>query len=316
MTTPTIIATGLACLDVMDDRSGYPPQLTAGGFPNALILLCQRGWNSIPIAVLGLDRAGDYLMQEFLDWKLDTRFIDRRVNVHTPIYILYHRNGGHYFGKECPGCHTPFPPYEPVQPGYIAVIRDSLPKTIDVCYFDKVSPAALDLAALCRERSARVMFEPNRIENEDLFRRSVAVSDIVKYSRERRDRIQDFTDAIPVPLEIETAGAEGLYYRIARQGESREWRFLPACQVSNFVDAAGAGDWLTTTLLATLVPGNSFEAQLNCLDRIEEILRMGQQASAYNCQFAGARGALYTDRRLLRGNDYCPYCMGKPVEKK
>lgn len=316
MTTPTIIATGLACLDVMNDRSGFPPQLTAGGFPNALILLRQKGWNTIPIAVLGDDRAGDYLMQEFLDWGLDIRFVERRANVRTPIYVLYHRNGGHCFGKECPNCHTPFPPYEPVQPDTIAAIRDSLPKTIDVCYFDKVSQAALDLAVLCRERSACVMFEPNRIENDDLFYRSVAVSDIVKYSRERRDRIRDFTDAISVPLEIETAGAEGLYYRLARQGRSREWCFLPARPVPHFVDAAGAGDWLTATLLASLIPGNSFKAHLDRLDRIEEFLREGQQASAYNCQFAGARGALYDRRSSLRGNDYCPYCMGTPVERK
>lgn len=308
----SIIATGLACLDVMDVNASNPPKLSTGGFPNALIILKQKGWDSIPIVDLGQDRAGDYIIEEFLNWELDLRFTKRKADILTPIYILHHRNGGHFYGKECPHCHSPFPLYTtPISTQQADEIVHRLPDRVNAFYFDKVSPAALRLAQSCKDRSALVIFEPNRIEDEDLFRRSVAISDMVKYSRERRAGVQAITDPVPIPLEIETAGGEGLLYRTAVSFERSEWRFLPSIPATNFVDAAGSGDWLTASLINRFGDKNSFLPILRDRDPLEAAFIDGQKASAYNCQFAGARGALYANRPMLRGDDYCPFCNRK-----
>jgi len=307
----TILATGLACLDVMDADSSEPPKLSAGGFPNALIILKQRGWNSIPAVDLGRDRAGDYVLEEFRQWELDLRFTRQIPERQTPIYVLCHQNGGHFYGKDCPYCLTRFPLFTPISLERAEEIRDSLPDTIHVFYFDKVSQAAIQLAQRCRERSALVVFEPNRIDDEELFRQSVAIADIMKYSRERRAGVQAVTDFIPIPLEIETAGSEGLLYRATQSNHRSEWRFLPSIPVQDFVDAAGAGDWLTAALIDRLAGDGDFYSKIDDCCQLEAAFIDGQRESAYNCRFAGARGSLYNHRSMLRGDDFCPFCRGQ-----
>ncbi|MBN2329168.1 MAG: hypothetical protein JXR73_18660 [Candidatus Omnitrophica bacterium] len=307
----TIVATGLACLDVMDVDSDEPPRLSAGGFPNAMILLRRRGWSVAPVVDLGEDRAGDYVLEEFRRWRINDQFVRRRSDIQTPIYVLYHRNGGHDFVKQCPYCEERFPLYKPVSPDFIDAIEASLPKKIDVFYFDKVSPAALKLAKICRRRSAWIVFEPNRIDDADLFRQSVEICDLIKYSRDRRVGVQEITGAASVPLEIETAGSEGLRYRVTCANQKSEWRALPPAPLLDFVDAAGAGDWLTASLISSIATPSAFQAILKKEDELQRILIKGQEASAYNCRFAGARGALYVDRPMLRGRDFCPCCQGR-----
>lgn len=304
----TILATGLACLDVMDANSDDLPKLSTGGFPNALIILKQWGWHSIPIVDLGRDRAGDYVLEEFRNWKLDLRYTRQIQDLQTPIYVLCHLDGGHLYAKNCPYCQTPFPLYAPISPQRVDEIRDSLPNAVDVFYFDKVSQAAIQLAQLCKERSALVVFEPNRIDDEELFRQSVVMADIVKYSRERREGVQAITEPIPIPLEIETAGAEGLRYRTAHSNHRSEWRFMPPVPAPDFVDAAGAGDWLTASLIDRLAGRGDFLSRIHDNKWLEAAFIDGQTASAYNCRFPGARGSLYADRPMLRGGDFCPYC--------
>ncbi len=309
MDVPTILATGLACLDVMDLQEKEGPRLSAGGFSNALILLKTQGWNAIPAVDLGNDRAGDYVYREFMDWNLDIRFVDRDPELLTPIYVLRHRQGEHYFGKECPHCHIPFPRYSPISLKKAESICERLPPKVQVFYFDKVSSAAILLAEECKRRSALVVFEPNRIDDPDLFQKSVQVADWVKYSRERRSVIHSFTNGVPVPLEMETAGSDGLQYRIASEDRDREWISLPSIPVRNFVDASGAGDCLTASLLHTFGSRDTFFSRLRDPQSLQTIFMKGQESSAQNCQYAGARSILYQNRAMLRGNDYCPYCQ-------
>ena len=315
MTQPTIIAAGLACLDVMGINSDEAPLLSTGGFPNALIILKTKGWNSIALAGLGADRAGDYVLQEFTDWGVDARFVKRIPDINTPVYVLHHENGGHYYGKECPYCHTRFPLYFPIKPETIAEMLPDLPRRVNLYYFDKVAESLVNLAHHYKELYALTMFEPNRIDDEELFRQSAAASDIMKYSSDRRTGVRTVTDALPIPLEIETAGQLGLHYRVFSNGERSEWRTLPSVAASRFIDAAGAGDWLTASLIDSVGRDNDFYSIIADQAWLEEILCKGQQASADNCSYVGARGSLYIEREMLSSKDFCPFCRGNSKTK-
>ncbi len=315
MTQPTIIAAGLACLDVMGIGSEKIPRLSTGGFPNALIILKTKGWNSIALAGLGADRAGDYVLQEFNDWGIDTRLVHRIPDINTPIYVLYHKNEGHFYGKECPYCQTRFPLYSPLEPETIEKILPELPKQVNLFYFDKVAQSLVNLAHHYKKHCAITMFEPNRIDDQELFRQSAAISDIMKYSSDRRTGVQSVTDALPIPLEIETAGPQGLHYRTFSNGIRSAWRSLPSVSTSGFVDAAGAGDWLSASLIDSLCRDGNFYSIIADQSRLDDILIKGQHASAENCRYAGARGSLYKNRKMLRGNDFCPFCQGNNNQK-
>jgi len=313
MNQPTIIAAGLACLDVMGIDSENIPRLSTGGFPNALIILKTKGWNSIAIADLGADRAGYYVLEELIDWGVDTRFVQRIPDINTPIYVLYHKNKDHFYGKECPYCQTHFPLYSPIKSEIIEKILPELPTQVNMFYFDKVAQSLITLARHYKEQSTLTMFEPNRIDDPELFRQSAAISCIMKYSSDRRSGVQAVTNSLPIPLEIETAGQQGLHYRIFSNGSRSAWRSLPSITSSDFVDAAGAGDWLTASLIDSLCC--DFYSIIADQPHLEEILIKGQSASAENCKYTGARGLLYKDRNMLRGNDFCPYCHGNNNQK-
>ncbi len=315
MAQPTIIAAGLACLDVMGIDSEQIPRLSTGGFPNALIILKTKGWNAIALAGLGADRAGDYVLQEFNDWGIDARFVQRMPDINTPVYVLYHTKDGHFYGKECPYCKIHFPLYSPIESETIERILPQLPQRINLFYFDKVAQSLLNLAHYYKKRSALTMFEPNRIDDQETFHQSAATSDIMKYSNERRSGVQAITDSLPIPLEIETAGQQGLHYRIFSNGTRSAWRPLPSVSTSGFVDAAGAGDWLTASLIDSVCRDGDFHSIIANQSLLEEILIKGQRASAGNCRYAGARGLLYKERNMLNGNDFCPYCHGNNKPK-
>ncbi len=281
---------GLICLDVYNANDGRPPILSSGGCVNTLIILRERGWEVIPAALIGSDRAGSYVMKDLHSWNIDTRYVIQKEDVSTPIYQLVHTDNGHTYRKHCPECRNPFPAYTPLAPLDGLSLANLLPKSTSFYYFDKAAPAAILLARHLKERGVIIVFEPNRIEDEFLFFESVTTADVMKYSSERRTGIHSFTDHKKPPLEIETAGSEGLNYRVSINKRQSEWRTLPPAPVSDFKDAAGGGDWLTASLIDSIYQHGDFRALLRDREQLENALIAGQKESAYNCAFIGARG--------------------------
>lgn len=308
MTQPSIVATGLICLDVLEGTDGDDKRFTAGGCINLLMILQQFGWDAIPVARLGNDRAASLILQELELWRMNTRYIERDSSIHTPVYRLRVHAGGHRFEKHCSDCKQPFPPYQPVPFDDYDRIKRALPAWRTVCYVDKVSEFGAWLVRDYKQSGAFIVFEPNRIDDVELFREILDQTDILKYSRERRGGIHEWSDSLRIPLEIETAGRDGLFWRTASATGRGEWKREHSLPVRSFHDAAGAGDWLTAMLVHALcADGNrrSFEMKL---DSIDSILRVGQTASAQNCRYPGARGLMYQGHSPLRGRTYCPYC--------
>ena len=96
-----------------------------------------------------------------------------------------------------------------------------------------------------------------------------------------------------MPLEIQTLGPEGLRYRRAEHRTNGSWRYLPAFQVSDVVDEAGAGDWCTSGIIQILGQCGA-DSFLKAADsEITKALKYGQALAAVTCQYISPRGAMY-----------------------
>jgi fructokinase len=147
-------------------------------------------------------------------------------------------------------------------------------------FFDRASSAALHAAEEVRTNGGQVMFEPNGLGRENSTRRAIELATVLKISGSRRALLHLFDCAIDAQLQIQTRGNQGLLWR--RTGET--WRGLPA-ELSSSVDSSGAGDWLTSVLLAAM----SRSPQMLEVELVRT-LRAGQAIAAVSCEYLGARG--------------------------
>ena len=119
------------------------------------------------------------------------------------------------------------------------------------------------------------------------------VSDIVKYSNDYSDRLPNIPASSNVILEIETLGNAGLRFRHCKGGRRSNWERSEGFEFEDFIDTAGAGDWLTAGLLHLLANSGRSGLRQSGTDRIRKALEVGQGLSGLNCQFEGARGMMY-----------------------
>jgi fructokinase len=343
---PVCVGTGLLALDVlMNGDSRALSSVSAGGScGNVLAILSYLGWKTYPIARLGKDRAAEALLKDLSLWNVKTDLIFQDQSDRTPLIVerLKTRRGAspqHEFKLTCPICGVRLP-------RYCAVSADTVKRTVDgadqvqVFYFDRVRKSSIKLAELFKARGALVFFEPSSIRNRHLFVECLQLADIVKYSHERLDQVDDITQQVGIPLEIETLSVQGLRYRhIDRRLHTREWKTMTAYPVCNLVDAAGSGDWCSAGIIQLI--GNrgrkGFEEMR--IESIETALRFGQALATLNCSYEGARGSMYSlskqkfvssiqdivdgnlptahvqdnnsvvDKRLLQ--DICPSCISR-----
>ncbi len=298
MPAPTCVGTGLIALDMVTNGDrGEAPRLWAGGScGNVLTILAYLGWYSYPIARLGNDKAAKAITKDISKHGVDTRHITYDESIDTPIIlqrILTAPDGNptHRFYWVCPNCGNWLPRYRSVLLKQVQALVDGLPK-MTCFYFDRVSAASLHLAEKARNQGALVVFEPTGIGEDEHFDKAISLCDVLKYSNERAKILAKSIYESSAQLVIETLGAEGLRYRLRRNGQCGEWKFLSAFHVVNLKDAAGAGDWCTAGLLDRLARENNPPFGRVGEGKIVRALRFGQALSALNCAFEGARGAM------------------------
>lgn len=308
----TIVGTGLIALDAVAVKGDTYKLFAAGSSPNVLTILQTLGWQSFPVGKIGMDRAADYVLHDLRLWDVSTKYILQSRSIHTPVYVQRNGPEHHTFENRCPFCRAQFSRYTPLTDAEASDVRAHLPERCDVFYIERVTHTALEWAKEYKEKGASIYFEPNRIDYENIFRNIAEVSDIVKYSRERRSDIHTFTDALSIPLEIETWGKEGIRFRQRAENKALAWTAVEAIRVEEYQDACGAGDWLSAYLLHTLFNESSPFDTLRQKETIRSTLRECQRYSARNCSFEGARGMLYPDELIQQGRGFCPYCLGNP----
>jgi fructokinase len=145
-----------------------------------------------------------------------------------------------------------------------------------------------------------VVYEPNYAGKEVQLAEALAVTHVLKFSRERLPHLA--SQELPGPeLIVETMGADGLRYLDRRRGA--DWQTMRALRVSVVRDSGGSGDWTTAGLIHCAGQGGyAGFAALNGVD-LYQALRFGQALGAWNCAFVGARGGVYhADAQRWRGD--------------
>lgn len=294
--TPLCMGTGLIALDVViNGTDGGKASLWAGGScGNVLTILAFLGWSAYPIANHKEDVASETILKDMARWGVNSRFVFRSDKGVTPIVVeRLHCNGKsstHEFQFRCPVCGTQLPRNRPIPLEIVAGIKENMPSA-QVFYFDRVSRAALAIAKEQKDRGALIVFEPATLSKERLFKESLDIAHIVKYSGKQID-ISQYKSSIP--LEIQTLGAEGLRYRLRLSEHSNnEWKELPAFPVQYLIDSAGAGDWCTTGIIHSIGQNSAKEFLRASESAIENALIFGEALASLKCRYKGARGIMY-----------------------
>ena len=292
---PRLLTAGFLALDVVFGLENREPKFYAGGTcGNVAAGLAFLGWDVSPLARLSDDAAGAVVRRDLECWGVKTQYLTLSPVAPTPIVlerIERSKNGvpKHRFLWNCPDCGAYFPPYRAVLQSQVELIQEKVDRP-HVFFTDRVSRSTVELARYFRAKGSTVYFEPSGTGDPKLFREMLKHSTVLKYSAQRARSFSDLLRSHNALLEIETFGEDGLRFRMRRNFAS--WHSLPAHEVA-IKDTAGSGDWTTVGLLSALCRnGKSDLAAATRADIIAALVH-GQAIAALNCEFEGARGAMY-----------------------
>jgi len=292
--------TGLVTLDIVCKvNDGLNLRFwTGGSCGNVLIILAYLGWESYPIARLGDDTAGQFLLKEMKSFGLECDQVFLGKSVSTPIIVEELSNGtnrspSHRWKWACPVCGSRLPAYKPITVDDLKTISKEMP-SCEVFYFDRVSRGAIELAKTCKNSGAIVFFEPSTVGNKELFKECLKVADVVKYSHSRTTVFSKLLSEFVVPIEVETLGAKGVRYRIRTPMSDGKWVAVPAYQLKHIKDSAGCGDWCSAGMIHMLGSFTNGYFQNVRNENVEYALKFGQTLAALKCSFEGARGLMYS----------------------
>lgn len=301
---PRAFGTGLIALDlVMSANPNLPVQAWAGGTcANVLSILAYLGWESYPIARMNGDPASERVRADMSRWGVKLDFAGCEPTCHTPIIIQEIRRGRdgsptHRFSWACPQCGQWLPSFKPVTRQAIDAVGDGL-NGAQVFFMDRLSRAALTLAAQAADSGAIVMFEPSGKSDPKLFAEALQLAHVVKYADQRLAEAGGaMVRESATLLEVQTMGAEGLRYRHCLADQPSDWAHLPAVAAPQLLDSCGSGDWCSAGLLSKIARTGLSGLRAASTEDLVGALRYGQALAAWNCAFEGARGGMYAVER-------------------
>jgi fructokinase len=302
----SILTAGFVAIDAVR-RDGAVAHTAGGTAANVAAILSHLGWDTGVLGVVGRDPAGTFLRSDLRrrGVRVSNLLADPRVS--TPVVIHDVLDSGHRFSFRCPECGRPLPRAWPLPTGTAASFL-ARPQHVATFAFDRANTGTITVATELRRRGALVVFEPSTPGRDGLAREAASIAHILKYSIERSRHLPDpLLEARPGQLQVRTRGAGGVDYRYGR----RQWTHLPAAPTL-VVDAAGAGDWMTAGLIASL--RGSVAARLSS-SAARRALDRAQVLAALSCGFPGALGlaSLTPDQiraRARRASTYPPVVLG------
>lgn len=296
------LGSGLLALDVVYPLDpGTEAFVSIGGScGNVLSILNAFGIDAKPIGQLGRDAAGKILVNAFRQRGIDTRYLNLTKGTGTPIIVQtlstdYNGDNKHAFSFRCPETGIMLPRFRPIA---LARAREITPsfQHVDVYYSDRLAPSTQLLAEVSRKRGALVFLEPSERITRSKFLRIAKLAHVLKVSNEIIARNDDILDSVWNPLQVITAGANGLWYRIgSRPNIFGPWHRLPAVTVKQVVDPAGSGDWVSAGIIISLL-SEDWQKVIRNKSKISEAIRTGQRLAAENCKWVGAQGFLYSKK--------------------
>jgi sugar/nucleoside kinase (ribokinase family) len=298
---PTLVTAGFVALDIVFGLEQSEPRIYAGGTcGNVAAALAFLGWDASPLARLSDDAAGRVIRRDLSRWGVKTQHLALDPVDRSPIVLEKIERGKnglpkHRFLWNCPDCGAYFPPYRPILRSQLTFIQESIDKP-DVFFTDRVCSASVELARHYRSKGSIIYFEPSGTGDPKLFREMLKHTTVLKYSSQRARSFSDLLRSHRAQLEIETLGEDGLRFRLQRN--SSAWHSLPAHEVA-VKDTSGSGDWTTVGFLSSLFRNGKSDITSATKAEITAALEHGQAIAALNCQFEGARGAMYQMSRAM-----------------
>lgn len=296
--TPWIVTAGFVALDIVlgvedPDCARFYTGGTSGNLSASMAFL---GWKATPIARLANDEAGAFIRSDLKRWGVDTSLLSTGSPCPTPIVvqkIFVGKDGTpkHRFLWNCPDCGAYFPSYRPVLGESVKDVAKQIDKPT-VFFTDRVSKSSLELAEHCKQAGAVIVFEPSGVGDPTQFVRMLGICDVLKYSDQRAKSFSDLLHNNRVLLEIQTLGEEGLRFILRNSRASKAWTQSSSHDVQ-ITDTAGAGDWTTAGLIERSFGDGAKSLKSLTKEKILAALNHGQALAAINCQFEGARGAMY-----------------------
>ncbi|KTE18373.1 hypothetical protein ATE67_18695 [Sphingopyxis sp. H050] len=288
VTDPDILATGFVALDVIWRPGRKGASLAAGGScGNVAATLASFGNDVALVAKLGADAEAAAVIDDLVRAGVRPHLLRRDSRTETPVVIHEILEGprDHRFLLNDPETGARLPRYSPPDPLDIHAAKLLAPK---VFYFDRLSPGIIDLARQLKENGAITFFEPSDISGDISMTDVEPFVDILKISAQRA---HEFGGRLRYssPIQILTDGRRGLDVRLGG-AEDSEFHHLPAVLIEGVVDSAGAGDAVSSALIAAIL--DDWTGEIPTPDLALYGLRRGQVLAALNCRFAGARGAL------------------------
>lgn len=279
-----ITGTGFTVLDRLYAGNDSTEAL-GGSCGNVLVSLAMLDHSVAPVLEFGCDSVGDFLVAAFAKAGADTRYIARSPNISSPVLaqLLDVETGQHSFSFHCPVTHQELPRYVGIGDDHLRRSREVI-HGCGLFYTDRLSLPILQAMEAAATGGAIVYFEPSSITNVELFRRALAVTDILKFSIDRLGSWDDL-DLPSSMVAIVTHGAAGLQIR---NGSFEQWcAAVPAAVVR---DTCGSGDMVSVGVIDRLLADKSPNRGVHYLNNILAGVIAGQRLAAANCAFAGARG--------------------------
>ena len=296
MSEVDVVGTGFTALDRV--YTGSPRVQTeelGGSCGNVLISLAMLHRNVAPVLSLGEDEVGVRLVGAFRQAGAETQYIRQCLDIRSPI-LAQHLSadaGIHTFAFRCPETEVDWPRYEPISTEDVVRALPAI-RNCSVFYTDRLSSAIVDAMETAADAGSIVYFEPSEVSDEELFRRALAVTAVLKFSAERLAALAASVMLAEHAVIIVTHGQDGLEVR--RSGEAHWCHSQPASEVR---DTCGSGDMVSVGVIDWILSRRSAPRSAFSMCEFVSGVEAGQRLAAANCAFVGARG-LFRER----GADY------------
>ena len=259
---------------------------------NVACILADRGVQTFPIAHLDLSEQGLKIKADLQRYGADVRFVENSASGGTTLLRCTHKRdkttGEHIVSFRATSPGSRFPKRRFIR------VRDEAPVFIekldfvpDIFFFDAAEAGLRFIADELHRRGTLVYFEPESDADKKKFLKAVEVSDIVKFSHEKVADLS-FVDHYTDKLFIRTMGAEGLEFKLCGQG----WVKVAVVPNDNVVDWEGAGDWITSLLIACLCERDILSITQMSVESVRECLEIACQTASRSVSYLGSKGMI------------------------
>lgn len=297
--------------------------LNGGTCCNVIAALASLGWDSCLLLDGHIGKLQSWRVQALSALGVRASLCGIHQNATPRTITCLRRNDIPLYFTECPKCGRELITNQPLDFRRIKYFVPH-PMSIDVFFYDRISPGILSIAKQMQMAERVTFFEPNSSKNKREIISHALESTVFKCSTERiplsvsndiRKLVLRNIGQSKLQLIIRTMGDRGAEISFRKNDFMTEWIQLPPLvRKKNVLDPSGAGDCLTASIIDALFPAKEDLS----LDRILHAY-FGAQSIVQSCCWSyGAQGYLSfhqagagkQDLRFLESDKVlCPVCL-------